>query len=294
MLPEAATTPLEREARLAGPLLEEVFGGAVRRLRALLATRTGTDTPVRFEGVRALELRELLDSPDFQEVALWSPFTTEGEDTPVFVLAEWGLLSWMMGLLFGERDPQAQARTRAVTQVERNVGARLCRELMEAVEVSWTAGPIPRFVAGAAAPSRRVAGDLDVGTTLLVVVLELGRPEEPNGRLYVALPTTLLRGMLPKGSVPAARSAERAPRFERVMPVELDLVVELARLSLPLKMLQALRPGDEVPLGAVAEVTARLGGRPAFVGEPGTSGTVRSLKITRKLNPGSSPERGDR
>lgn len=295
-MPDAApATPLEREARLAGPLLEEAFGGAVRRLRALLATRTGHDTPVRFEGVRAMDLRELTDGGDFDQVALWCRFGAEPGGSPVLGMVEWGLLSWLMGHLFGEREPAIVPRTRAPTQVELSIGARLCRELMEAVETCWTAGPAPRFRFGQAAPSRRLAGEMDPSTPLLVVVLEIGRLDEPVGRLYVALPTTMLRGMLPKGTSVPTRAAERTPRFDRVMPVELDVVVELARLRLPLKTLQALQPGDEIPLGALAEALARVGDREAFVGEPGVAGGVRSLKILRRTAPpGSSTGTGDR
>jgi flagellar motor switch protein FliM len=76
------------------------------------------------------------------------------------------------------------------------------------------------------------------------------------------------------------------------MPVEVDVVVEVARIELQLSTLENLQVGDEIPLGSMNEARALINGRPAFAGEPGTKGSMRSFRIVRRLGgaPNSSSE----
>ena len=279
------------EARLAAPLLEEVFGGATRRFRAQLASRTGLDSPVHVAAVSHATLERLCTQDTYADAALWCSFHITGAHAPAYTLVEGRLLARLMGRLFGEGDVEAtESRARGVTEVERVIGARMCRELIEAVCACW-AGSEPLVMRpGAVARSRRICADVDSRTPYAITTLELGG-SVPHGCIFVALPATAWEAVAPPPPVapaPAPRKGERTPRFERLMPVQVEMVVELARLELPLRRLQGLRVGDEIPLGAVGEACGRVGDRKAFFGEPGTSGGVRSFRIARRVDSSSS------
>ena len=278
------------EARLAAPLLEEVFGGATRRFRAQLASRTGLDSPVKVAAVSHATLETLCAHDAYADAALWCSFHIAGAHAPAYTLVEGRLLARLMGRLFGEGDVEATAsRARGITEVERVIGARMCRELIEAVCACW-AGSEPLVMRpGAVARSGRICADVDSSTQYAITTLELGGAV-PHGSIFVALPATAWDTVAPRVVVappPAPRSGQRTPRFERLMPVQVEMVVELARLELPLRRLQALRVGDEIPLGAVGEACGRVGDRKAFFGEPGTSGGVRSFKVMRRADSSS-------
>jgi flagellar motor switch protein FliM len=290
--------PLDRDARLASPVLEEVFNAAARRVRARLATRVGTDVPVRLAGVRNVELSEFLEGSDYSDAALWTTFATDAAGEVALVAVEGRLIARLIGRLLGEGDSDSSEYVpRPVTEVEMSIGARVCRELIEAVESCWTMSSAPRFRFDQSAPSRRVCSDLDGSQVMTVSTLEVSLAGTLLGTIFVALPMALLRRLVPRGAaapVPAApASASRPPQFDRVMPVEVDLVVELARVNIPLHQLQALRAGDELFIGTVAEAVARVGDQAIFTGEPGSSGALRSIRITSRTF-SLSTETGDR
>jgi flagellar motor switch protein FliM len=90
------------------------------------------------------------------------------------------------------------------------------------------------------------------------------------------------------------RTAPRPAQFDRVMPVEVEVAVELARVNIPLKRLEALKVGDEVLVGRAGEAVARIGDLAVFAGEPGASGTVRSVRVTTKMISDFNTEAVDR
>lgn len=278
------------DARLATPLLHEVFGGATRRLRARLASRTGLDSPVRVASVTLSTLEALCIDAAYSDVALWCSFPIGS--TAAYTLVEGRLLTWLMGRLFGEGEVSAPSpRPGGLTEVECVIGARMCRELIDAVAECW-AGPDPLVIrAGPVARSRRLCAEIDPTTPYAITVLDFGAEA---GRLFVALPANVLETLAPRRPTAPAAPVRKAPRFDRVMPVQVELVVELARLSLPLARLQGLRVGEELPLGALSEAIGTVGDRKAFYGEPGTSGGLRSFRIVRRADSPSSPGGGDR
>ncbi len=291
---------LDRDARVTSPVLEEVFAGAARRLRARLATRVGSDTPVRVTDVRVTMLQELLEGAEYADGALWVTFTTEGHDEPCVVAMEGRLVARLIGRMLGDAATDLEDYTpRTVTEVELAIGSRICREFLDAVEQCWTMSVPPRFRYVQAAPSRRVCADLDGELSMSVTVVDVAYAGSVLGSIFVALPMQLVRRLIPRAAavIPGASGrgdaaqSNRPAQFDRVMPVEVDVVVELARLNVPLRQLQALRPGDEVAIGTVAEAVARVGDQPIFSGEPGSSGPIRSIRVTsRAISSLSSPE----
>lgn len=282
---------LERYARQGGPLLEEAFEFALRRVRALLATRAGSDAPIRVTDLRGMDLESFTHGELASECVIWCTYPIQGTGGVAIVALEGNLVALLMGRLFGEGDTQpALWQPRAPTGVERSVGVRLGRELMDALAECWTSSQPPNFLDGGVAPGPRIVANIDKSTPILLTTVEVANDVSP-GRLHVALPAALL---VPSAARVDVAAAPRAPRFDRVLPVQVDLVVELARFEMPLGLLEQLAPGDEIPLGPVSEVEGRVGGKPAFIGQPGIAGGQRSFRIARRANSDSSSAGSDR
>lgn len=286
----------ERDARLVAPIIEEMFIGAARRLRAQLATRTAMQTPVFVRGVRPVTLQQLLEGETYADAAVWCTFVHEGATEPLVLAVEGGLIARLIGPLLGQGsvDPLAEYRPRTVSPVELSVGVRLVKELVDSLESNWTVGVPPRFRLDQFAPSRRVCADFDSSMPFAVCTLGFEVAGSPVGSIFVGLPNALVRRLVPRAMsgtaerTPSPPQAQRTAQFDRVMPVEVEVVVELARVHLPLRRLQALRVGDEVVLNAAGEATARIGDLAVFTGEPGASGGVRSIRVHTRMISGLS------
>ncbi len=280
------------ETPAAEPLLHEVFGGVARRLRAQLTTRTGMDSPSRVAEVSIATLGSLCRDQRYSDAALWCAHAVGGCIDPAYVVFERRLLGSLMGRLFGEGKVEASpTRTGVVTEVEQVIGARMSRELTDAISACWGVSEPLVIRSGAVGRSRRVCADVDPETPYAIIELEVGA-DPPHGRLFVALPMTAIETLLPRR--PAEKSAARVPRFERLLDVQLELVVELARLQVPLRRLHGLKVGQELPLGALGVACACVAGRQVFLGDPGTSGGLRSFRIKRRNDSPSSINEGDR
>jgi flagellar motor switch protein FliM len=274
------------EGRPAGSVLREILSGAARRLRARISTWSGRDAAVRVAlPVETSLASVMLNAP---ESSLWARFQGR-EGPPALLVIEGNLLAALIGRLFGSAGVEAPRPPGSEpTEVERAVGARLCRELVDALCACWTGGPAPTLVIGEVAPSARVADDVDPDEPYLVTELLVGDPEEPLGTLRVAMPASLVRGastVKPRSApAPAPAPAARAPRYDRVLPIEIEVTVELARFQMSLGKLRTLAVGDELPLPALGEAIARVGTQAALVGEAGSRDGARSLRVTRRLS----------
>ncbi len=282
----------ERYARLGRPPLEECFELALRRVRAQLATRSGSDSTLRMSPLIGTDIEGFVTGEAATNAVLWCTYSVQAGPGVAVIALEGNLIALLMGRLFGEGDTPASVwLPRSPTSVETAVSVRLCRELMDALAQSWSMGAAPRFLDGKVAPTSRVVAAVDPTTPMLCTSVQVSS-EGASGRFFVALPAGLL---VPDAiTVPVAPPAQRAPRFDRVFPVEVDFIVELARLDLPLGTLERLAPGDEIQLGSVGEVEARVGGKCAFVGQPGITGGKRSFRIVRRAISDSSMGLGDR
>jgi flagellar motor switch protein FliM len=297
----------DREARAVAPIIEEMFLNVGRRLRARLATSTGLDSPITVKAVRPTGLANLLEGEAWSDAALWATYAHDEGAEPVVVAVDSMLLNRMTGPLLGQGavdDPSAVV-PHPVTPVELRLGARFTKDLIDAMESSWTVGAPPALRMVEVAPSRRVCGDLDPALSFAVCTVEVALGGSPIGCAHVALPNALVRRLLPRAlggagsaAVPeraqVARPAPRPAQFDRVMPVEVEVAVELARINIPLKRLEGLRVGDEVLVGRAGEAVARIGDLAVFAGEPGASGSVRSVRVTSKMISDFNTEAVDR
>jgi len=293
----SASTPVDREVQAALPALENCFRTAVRGVRSRLVTRTGRDLQVQLGEVRASPAREVLEGEVASGQAVWCPFHLGRQDLSGFVVMEARLLCSLVGRLFGEGEGSTGfgSASRPSSEMELSVGARMCRELFDSLERLWPPPHPPRFFAGDTVGGRH--GVAEIGETVPMVVIEVrfGPEDNPLGVLLCALPGALVKGMAASRPAAATRPENtRVLNFERLMPVEVDMVVELARVELSLRALENLRVGDDLTLGAAREVCARVNEKASFFGEAGTVAGVRSFKIARRAGPPSTVAGKDR
>jgi flagellar motor switch protein FliM len=291
--------------RPVAPVLVEVLGVAARRLRARLSARTGRDIPVRVNPSQMVTLADIMEAGPAGE-GLWCLFRTVSADpdaAPALLLVDAALLPALVCSMFGAPEDDTVDRPgRGASEIERVIGSRICRELMESIVAGWAGGPTPKLVPGETASSSRVCDDLDPSTRYVVTQVDVGNPSALLGTLQVALPAVIVPGAL--ASVRAPRPAPPPPPvapvpetnrgFDRLLPIELDLIVELGRMTVPVRLLRGLAVGDEIPLRLTGETTARVNDRAALIGEAGTQGGLRSLRVTSRANYPSTPEVGDR
>lgn len=281
--PGARAADLERHARLGGVVLGEIFEQALRRLRPKLATRMGGILPIHVPNIGAYQLEDAFQTDLGSSAAFWVSYPVIGGSGAIIVGLEGALIALLMGRMFGEVDVGSSTWTpRAPTRVELAVGMRLARDLVDAVTHCWTGGPAPRVTEGRNGPPSRVADGLDPEAVMLSVTVEL-EIETAVGRIAVLVPDELVLGELGRVDEEPAR----AMHIERVYPIDVEFVVELARLRMSIGQLKDLKPGDEIPLGLVRFVEARVEGVPAFVGQPGETGGQRSFRITERARSAS-------
>lgn len=273
------------DGRPAAAVLREILSSAARRLRARVTTWSGRDAPVRVGIPEERTVGALLE--EAEDASLWARFSDRSGGPPVFIVIEGGLLSALIGRLFGAGEGEApRVIGSEPTEVERAVGARVCRELVEALRSCWMAGEPPDLVPAEVAPSARVAEDQPVAERYLSTELVVGGSEDTLGALRVLLPMAALRAAAPERPAPAPPPppAPKALRYDRVLPIEVEVVVGLAQVSLPIKRLRSLRVGDEIALPPIGDVTARVGGTAALLGEAGIRDGARSLRVTRRIS----------
>ena len=292
-VPAAPAAPAAQSLH-AEPLLYEVFGGVARRLRGQLTTRTGVDSPTRVAALSMTTLGSLCSDPRYADAALWCASTIVGAQNPAYIVFERRLLGRLMGRLFGEGEQKlSKPRLGAITGVEQAIGSRISREVAESITGSWS-GVHPLVMRPAAvACSWRICADVAPDTPYVIVDLEISGAES-QGLIFVAIPSAVVDTLAPPPQARKAAIGRRAPKYERVLDVRVELTVELARLEVPVRRLQLLRVGDELPLGALAETCACVSDRQVFFGEPGTSGGLRSFRVRRRIDSPSSPAEGDR
>ncbi len=275
----------DRELQAAIPLMEDCLRHSVRRLRTRMLTRSGTDTPVRVVQTRLCTVSELLDDPDSVDIQAWSGFYVERGSVSGFAAVDGTLLERLTARLFGDpTPPQEQRPSRPATDVELRVASRMCEELFGAVESFWPARPAPRMQARPAVGNRHGVVDNSLGTAIVAATFECGPEEEPMGRILLAIPVVLLRGVVGMVDLPTTRTAaRRGGNYERLLGCEVELVVELTRLTASLGALRSLRIGDTLPLGSVGEARGLVNGRPSFAGDPGACDGVRCFRVSRRV-----------
>lgn len=277
----------ERELQGVQPVLETCVQATARRLRTRLLNRATCDTPILPVSVRMTTAGDLLGQSEVADGVLWSAFSVERGGGNGFAVLEGRLLDGLVARLFGA--PSAPGGSdwipHALTDVEVRVGTRILDELYTALSATWPIQPAPGFRDRSTSVPRPVLPTSSA--PMAGVTLQFGGDDAPLGRMLLALPAAALRGLQAATTNPSQRpSATKAAHYDRILPVAVDIVVELAHVPTTLQIIDGLQVGDELPLPISQKVTAVINGRPTFAGEAGTDGGQRSFRVIGRIESG--------
>jgi flagellar motor switch protein FliM len=68
-----------------------------------------------------------------------------------------------------------------------------------------------------------------------------------------------------------------------LMPIEVELVAELAQLQVTVDVLKTLAVGDTLEVGSLRSAVIKVNGKPSFEGTPGEMEGHRSIQVRRRL-----------
>ncbi|MCA9572135.1 MAG: FliM/FliN family flagellar motor switch protein [Myxococcales bacterium] len=243
-------------------------------LRRRLVNRVGSDLAVSVSGVAASTMGEQLDAVRSGPAALAT--LTVGRARMAIVL-QGRVLSRLLSMMLGA-DPSSPDESDRVslTRIDLRVGGRLCDDLAEALaeqtgtEVSvMDVRPAPRSLVWA---SR--------STKVVVMELTFGPEDKPFGSGAVVVPFGLSDTLF---GTTAGVTTNRQAEVERVLPVEVEVIAELARIPLVVADLQALQVGSLLDLGSAGEIVLSVNGKPTLLAEAGEADGVRSIRVLRRM-----------
>lgn len=282
----------DREAAGLLPALEDLFREAARDIRTKLVNRSGADVPVRLGMAQVTTVSGLLDDTDARDGGVFGIFRFHPLGLPGLFVVQGRLLSRLVGVLLGE-DPESEPppyRVRPVTRVEMRFCRRILNDVLRSVTGAWPTNPRPRLEIESMGPGPRMADSLTATTAMLTASLDFGRPDEPWGLLTLAIPAQAARD-LRVTKIEAIPAEVKARRYnaDRVMPLPVTAIAELARTRLTLGQLEQLEEGCLIEIGARQSAKLRVGGKIVLEGEPGRSSGMHGLRVLRRTS-GPGPE----
>jgi flagellar motor switch protein FliM len=277
----------DREAASALPAIEDLFRAVSRKVRTRLVNRAGTDIPVRLGIAQITTIGQILDDPETRDGGVFAMLRFEPLGMPGLAVIQGRLLSRLVGVLLGE-DPNAEPppyRARQVTEVEVRIARRICNDVMGGLEDCWPPGKLARIDVKGLGPNPRLAEGLAQSTPVVAASLDFGKPDDPFGLMVVAIPAQATRDLRVDKieAVSRSKSSDRRTDMASVMPLNLALVAELARVRIPLSQLKDLAVGDHLQLGRRKDALIRINGRPVITGEAGVFGGFNSIRVTRRI-----------
>jgi flagellar motor switch protein FliM len=278
----------ERPAPLAGLLAEggrarqalqildheaPAFATALRRAVPCFVRR---DVLVSAAPSRLATLAELMG--EFERPAYITPMAIEpGGARAYLVFDALASVALLEGLLGGSLD-EPPSPPQQLTAPQRALLGRVAETLVQTLSVALSARFGVRLNRMPGAGDDPPAGAAGVSTALCL--LELG-DDVKLGRVAVVLPSDLLTN----SNAPTPGGGPDARVAALLGGVELDVVVELGRVSIKLDQLTALRPGDTLRLDTPVEgaVSVRAGSRAVFEGQPTTQRGQLAVRVLGRV-----------
>jgi flagellar motor switch protein FliM len=276
----------DREAALALPALEDLFRSVARQVRTRLVNRAGADIPVRLGVAQVTTVGHILEDSETRDGGVFSVFMFEPLGLPGLVVVQGRLLARIVGVMLGE-SPTEEAppyRIRQVTELELRIARRACEDVMTGLIESWPASKPVKVKIESIGTNPRAGSGLAQNTPVVAASLDFGRPDDPYGLMIVAIPAQTTRDL----RVPTLRTIKRAPRGTHVdlkscMPLEVEIIAELAEFQLSFAEIQAIKLGNLLDLGPAQFVDLKINGHIALRGEPGESRGCHSVRICEQV-----------
>ena len=259
-----------------------LFRKIVPGLRRRLVNRVGTGLRVDLTETDSVTVGECLDETREEPAALCE--LTLSPRASVMVLVEGKLLCRLLGLMLGE-DPEKPIVTsrHVLTRVDLRIGTRVCEDLLETVAVQT--GLEKEASMSEVRPAPRTIPGMARSTRVLSASLEIGPEGDPFGTIRVLLPLNTTPLLF--GTAPPLGDARRAS-VESVLPVQVEVVAELARVNLPISMLSAMEIGGLIDLGRPTDVVVSVNGKAALIAEAGESDGTRSVRVLGRAGAGAN------
>lgn len=265
--------------RVDDELLEQLgymFRKAVPGLRRRLVNRVGCAIRVELKESVSMTIGEALDAAAVNPAAL-GEFQL-APNNRALVLLDGRVLARLLGMMLGENpaSPLLTAR-HLLTRVDLRIGRRICVDLLETISVQAGLERESKFIDLRPAP--RVLSWLPRSTRVLCARLEFGPEEAPFGTADVLIPLgacSVLFGTAPLHD-------EREAHVESVLPVQVDVIAELARVQMSLSDLSKLSVGTEIDLGRSGDVLVTINGKHMMVAEAGESDGTRSIRVLGRM-----------
>jgi flagellar motor switch protein FliM len=267
------------------PAVEEFFRALSQKVRARLVNRSSSNVRLRLGGVFIKTLVEVKEDPQFKDSGVYGLLRFNGVGAPAAVAIQRPLLTRIIGAMLGDEDGSDEGdetRVRPLSQVEVRIAQRLFRELCQDLMDVWPSQPSPPIsLDGVPGQARLIDGTIATEEVYLVT-MDFGPAEGSWGLLTVTVPTQALRNI---GQSKDANSggARRRPDMERVLPVEVEMVAEMARVPMRVRDLKKLEIGDLVPLGSLEGALMRINGRALLLAEPGHANGQRSVRVLDRV-----------
>jgi flagellar motor switch protein FliM len=267
------------------PAVEEFFRTLSQRVRARLVNRVGSNFQVRTKEVTVQQLGDVFGEDMANGVFGMLRFDAPRIPGPASM--ERGLLTGIIGAMLGDEqglaEPDDGEEERPLSIVEQRIAERIFMDLATDLALVWPIQPGPSVVLDGAPGSSRVVETGSVDEDVYVGRLEFGPLDDPYGTLITTIPVQVLRGLESKDSRQDDERSREVKDLDRVMPIELEMVAEMARIPMRVRDLRSLRVGDLIPLGPMKGALLRINGKNVMLGEPGHSNGQRSVRVIKRI-----------
>lgn len=276
-----------RHTEAAMPAVEEFFRSLALRIRARMVNRSSSNFQVRLASVAVQNLEEVKDDQRFRTDGVYGLLRYDAPKIPGLAVLQRPLLTRIIGAMLGDDDETPQqdnTDARPLSPVEARIAQRIFVDLTGDLVETWPVLPTPSVSLDGAPGNVRVVEQHGSDEESFVATIEFGPDKAPYGLMTVTVPSQVLRSLGQAKS--SADDTPRLPRpveFNRVMPVEVECVAEVARLPMRVKDLRGLEVGDLVPLGPIKTALMRVNGHPMLTVEPGHANGQRSVRVLGRL-----------
>lgn len=271
----------------------DLMTAALRPARVQLVNRLGIDVPLELIRCELIQLGHLRSRLMEEQVRLFARVTIAPFGSPILMGMDNGLLSRLVGMLLGENphDEPTQVVNRPFTPTDLKLAGRILDDFVVGLEEG-----LPRIHGKPRLTIEKVTDDpyLDLTvpdtTGMVDMTVRVGPEENPLGTAVISFPSALSAALMPAPQADAKAVRGQPDGMQRVLPLPVEGVAELCRVTMTLRQLQSLQVGDTIPLRRPRTIEMRVKGKVALVAQPGSSvDGIRCIKVEQNMQQLSGP-----